>query len=425
MELRYPLILDGATGTELQKRGYKGNVCAEKWTLEHPEAIVEIQKNYILAGSEVVYTPTFGANAFQLANHGLKNQCYEMNCQLAELSKRAVRETAQELEKLGRPPCLIAGDLSPTGQFLYPMGTTHFDELIEAYRPQAKALANAGVDLFVVETMMTLSDARAAIFAIREVSDKTIMVSFSVAEDGRCVSGADILAALNIFQGMGAGAFGMNCSCGPKEMLTQIRRLGRYSYTALLAKSNAGMPAIVDGKTVYNCPPGEYTSYLPEMAENGVMIFGGCCGTDETHIEAIAKTAKALTMHPPKAVKQAFLPAASNLNAYFLEPGTRCEAFYPADRELSDILDEFDEDFDKENPRLFGIELSSDVTTGDEQLKVFEEICNIVRDPLCIKCDDPVLLEKALRLYQGRSLYEGNIPKETLEKLSRVYGLIY
>ncbi len=108
MELRYPLILDGATGTELQKRGFKGNMCAEAWTLEHPEAIVEIQKNYILAGSEVVYTPTFGANVFQLAGHGLSEQCYEMNRALAELSKQAVRETAEELKKQGRPPCLIA-----------------------------------------------------------------------------------------------------------------------------------------------------------------------------------------------------------------------------------------------------------------------------------------------------------------------------
>jgi 5-methyltetrahydrofolate--homocysteine methyltransferase len=432
MELRYPLILDGATGTELQKRGFKGNMCAEAWTLEHPEAIVEIQKNYILAGSEVVYTPTFGANVFQLAGHGLSEQCYEMNRALAELSKQAVRETAEELKKQGRPPCLIAGDLSPTGQFLYPMGTAHFDQLIDAYRPQARALEDAGVDLFVVETMMTLSDARAAIFAIREVSDKAIMVSFSVAEDGRCVSGADILAALNIFQGMGAGAFGMNCSCGPKEMLTQIRRLGSYSYTPLLAKSNAGMPQIVDGRTVYNCPPEEYTSYLKEMAENGVMIFGGCCGTDEAHVGAIARTAKALTMHPPKAVKQAFLPAASNLNAYFLEPGTRCEAFYPADAELSDVLDDFDEDFDKDSPRLFGIELFAEGENaggkaGSEaaQLAVFEEICNIVRDPLCIKCQDPDLLEKALRLYQGRALYEGSIPKDILDKLSRTYGLLY
>ena len=125
MELKYPLILDGATGTELQKCGYTNDVCAEAWTLEHPDAIVEIQKNYILAGTQMVYTPTFGANWFQLKNHGLQDRCYEMNRQLAALSARAVAETAEELKKQGRQPALIAGDISPTGQFLYPLGTAH------------------------------------------------------------------------------------------------------------------------------------------------------------------------------------------------------------------------------------------------------------------------------------------------------------
>ncbi len=427
MELKYPLILDGATGTELQKRGYTNDVCAEAWTLEHPDAIVEIQKNYILAGTQMVYTPTFGANWFQLKNHGLQDRCYEMNRQLAALSARAAAETAEELKKQGRQPALIAGDISPTGQFLYPLGTAHFEDLVEAYRPQVRALEDSGVDMFVVETMMTAADARAAIFAIREISDKTIMVSFSVSEDGRCVSGADILALLNVFQGMGVGAFGMNCSCGPKEMLTQIKRLGNYSWTPLVAKANAGLPQIVAGKTVYNCPPEEYVSYLPEMAENGVMIFGGCCGTDEHHIEAIARTANALAMHPPKAEKKLYLPAASNLFAFYLDPGTRCSRFYPADGDLQEVFDDFDEDFDQDVPRLFGIELKDgpDAPAEEDQLRFFEDVCNVVRDPLCIRCSSPALLDKALRLYQGRALYEGDIDREILEKFSRTYGLIY
>ena len=157
MELSFPLILDGATGTELQKRGFTGGGCAEAWTLEHPEAIREIQRGYVDAGSRVLYSPTFGANSTKLEAHGVFNRVEDFNLRLASLS----RETAD-----GR--AWVAGDIAPTGLFLYPLGDTRFDELLEIYTEQAAALEKAGVDLFVIETMMTLSDARAAVDVYRE-----------------------------------------------------------------------------------------------------------------------------------------------------------------------------------------------------------------------------------------------------------------
>ena len=276
MELRFPLILDGATGTELQKRGYTGDVSAEQWTLSHPEAIRDIQRDYVAAGSQVLYTPTFGGNAVKLAEHGVTGQTADYNRRLAALSREASGGRA-----------LLAGDLAPTGLFLSPLGSASFDDLVDAYAQQVSGLEEAGVDLYVIETMMTLSDARAAVLAVRAVTDKPIFVTFTCDRNGRSISGTDITAALTVLQGMGIDAFGLNCSAGPEQMLPQLRRLREYARIPLIAKPNAGMPTIVDGRTVYDCPPEQFVSLVPDMLACGVMIFGGCCGTTPAHIAAL------------------------------------------------------------------------------------------------------------------------------------------
>ena len=238
MEIRFPLILDGATGTELQKRGYGGDVSAEQWTLEHPDVIVDIQRGYVAAGSQVLYTPTFGANRQKLEERSIFNQTADYNRRLAALSREAAGGKAW-----------IAGDLAPTGLFLAPLGEASFEDLVDIYTEQAAGLEAAGVDLYVIETMMTLSDARAAVLAVRSVSDKPIFVSFTCDESGRSLSGTDVTAALTVLQGMGISAFGLNCSTGPEQMLVQLRRLREYARVPLIAKPNAGMPITVGGKT--------------------------------------------------------------------------------------------------------------------------------------------------------------------------------
>ena len=254
MEIRFPLILDGATGTELQKRGYGGDVSAEQWTLEHPDVIVDIQRGYVAAGSQVLYTPTFGANRQKLEERSIFNQTADYNRRLAALSREAAGGKAW-----------IAGDLAPTGLFLAPLGEASFEDLVDIYTEQAAGLEAAGVDLYVIETMMTLSDARAAVLAVRSVSDKPIFVSFTCDESGRSLSGTDVTAALTVLQGMGISAFGLNCSTGPEQMLVQLRRLREYARVPLIAKPNAGMPITVGGKTVYDCTPEEFTAFVQPM----------------------------------------------------------------------------------------------------------------------------------------------------------------
>ena len=233
MEIRFPLILDGATGTELQKRGYTGESCAEQWVLEHPETIREVQRGYLDAGSRVVYAPTFGANRQKLEERGIMNRTAEYNRRLAALSQEAAAGRAW-----------VAGDIAPTGLFLSPLGEASFEELVDIYTEQAAGLEEAGVDLYAIETMMTLSDARAAVLAVRSVSDKPIFVSFTCDPTGRTLTGTDVAAALTVLQGMGVSAFGLNCSAGPAQMLPLLQRL--RDLTLLQAVPEAGERGLVD-----------------------------------------------------------------------------------------------------------------------------------------------------------------------------------
>lgn len=405
MELRFPLILDGAMGTELQKRGFDGGDCAERWTLEHPEALLEIQRGYVAAGSQVLYAPTFGANRVKLEAHGIFNRVAEYNKRLVALSKQAADGRA-----------LVAGDLSPTGLFLYPLGDARFEELVDVYVEQAKALEEAGVDLFVIETMMNVAECRAALLAVKRVSEKPVFVTVTCDERGRMLSGTDAAAALQILQGMGVDAFGLNCSTGPREMLPTLRRLRKISRVPLIAKPNAGMPEITDTGAVYSCTAADFTACLEDFAAAGVMIFGGCCGTTAEHVRAEAKKAGILRMNPPAPEENGLLPCATEKELFFLDPVTAAGAALPCDGELEDRL----EDAMGEDAPLITVEISAEA-----ELDNFADAQFLITKPLCIRCEDAALLELALRLYQGRALYDGPLGEEALKPLAKKYGVIY
>ena len=406
MELYYPLILDGATGTELQKRGYDGSIAAEEWVLSHPEAIHGLHQAYIEAGSDIVYAPTFGANPVKLEEHGIYNQTAEMNRRLVETDREGTG---------GK--CLIAGDLSPMGKFLVPLGDLGFEEMVDFYREQVKGLEEGGVDLYVIETIMTVPEARAALLAVREASDKPVLVSFTSDENGRTMTGTDVQAALVILQEMGIDAFGLNCSTGPKEMLVQLRRLRDYAKVPLAAKPNAGLPVVEDGKTVYKLTAEELAGFVPSFAETGVMIFGGCCGTDPSHIRAISKALHGVPMVKPQPAERlrGRIVAATEKDVFELDPEIRVSRVLDCDRDLEDRIDEAMED---PSP-VVAIRIGSAA-----DLDEFAVCQYAIRKPLCLVCEDAKLLERALRLYQGRAIYAGDLPDDALLPLARKYGLI-
>lgn len=405
MEMRFPLILDGATGTQLQKRGYQGDVSAEQWVLDHPDSIQDIQRRYVQAGSRVVYAPTFGANRQKLEERGIFNQTAEYNRRLTALSQQAVEGRAW-----------VAGDISPTGLFLSPLGEASFEELVDIYAEQAAGLEQAGVDLFVVETMMTLADARAAVLAIRSVSDRPIFVTFTCDESGRCLSGTDVAAALVVLQGMGVSAFGLNCSTGPEQMLKQLRRLRDYARVPLIAKPNAGMPVTVDGKTTYDCTPEEFVRWVPDMLQAGTAIFGGCCGTDEDYIAALAGALKNAKFVRPEPKYPDLLPAATEKDVCYLPVDAGHGPVVSGAEHMEDGLTDALED---------GFPMVAVAINSWEDVDALADCQYMISKPLCLVCDQADLLEAALRIYQGRALYEGGLSEEELKPLVGKYGVIY
>ena len=238
----FPLFLDGATGTNLMKAGLPVGVCPEAWILEHPDALLSLQSAFVKAGAQVIYAPTFSANRVKLCRFGLEKELASLNAKLVGLSKQAADGKA-----------LVAGNLSPTGLFCKPFGELEFTELVEIYKEQAAALYDAGVDLFVCETMMSLSEMRAATLAARDFG-KPVFVTMTVDEKGRSLSGGQPLACLYSLAALSASAFGLNCSCGPDKMLSIIKELSEHSPIPVIAKPNAGNPT-ADNPTEYDLSP--------------------------------------------------------------------------------------------------------------------------------------------------------------------------
>lgn len=402
MELSFPLILDGATGTQLQKRGYTGEDCAERWILEHPQAIVELQQAYIEAGSQIIYAPSFGANRVKLEQHGIFGRVEEYNRELVALSRKAAGGRAY-----------VAGDLAPTGELLYPLGRMSFGELFEVYSEQVQALEKAGADLYVIETMMSLAEARAALLAVKSHSKKPVLVTFTCDERGRTLNGSDICAVLQVIQGMGADAFGLNCSSGPETMLPLLERLRAVARVPLVCKPNAGLPEIVGGETVYDCPPQVFASHAREMAALGVSIFGGCCGTTEEHISALKEALEGISPAPPCPKYLDKLPAATEKELFFLDPAIEPPEPLACDEELEEALLESAE-----------LPMVTIAIERPEDLDIFADCQYMICCPLCISCADVGLLDQALALYQGRAIYDGPLGDKELLPLCRRYGLI-
>lgn len=411
--MKFPLILDGATGTMLQAAGMPSGVCTEQWVLEQPEILQNIQRAYAAAGSGAVYAPTFGANSIKLASYGIIGKTADMNRQLTAVSREAVGYDV-----------LVGGDMAPTGKLIPPMGDTSFEEMVEVYTEQARALEEAGVDFYGIETAMTLPEARAALLAVRSVSSKPVFVTFTVDEHGRTLTGTDGVAALTVMQAMGADAFGFNCSTGPDTMLKQLKRLTPHARVPLIAKPNAGLPEIIDGKTVYHCSPDEFTALVPELWESGVRVFGGCCGTTPEHIAALSKAvsaASAAVSASAVSAKESAIPAeialATEKDAFFfgkINAEDRVDIACGEDL-LDDLLDA--EDGDETFIRLS--------IGSEDDLETFAECQYAVKKPLILSAPTARLLESALRLYQGVALCEtGSIPGGELERLSKMYGCV-
>lgn len=269
-----PVLLDGATGSNLMASGMPRGVCTEAWILEHPSVLLALQRGYVEAGSQILYAPTFTANAVYLGQHGLADQLEEINRRLVALSRQAAGQA------------LVAGDMTTLGQPVGPEGCD--SHLYEVYTRQAKALVAAGVDLMVVETMLGCGETVAALEAISAVCDLPVVCTLTIEADGRTYFGDDAVETGQTLAALGAAAVGINCSCGPSSIAPTIRRLREAVEIPIVAKPNAGMPTIgPDGQTHYDLSPQEFARQMRSLRQTGATLLGGCCGTTPAHIRAL------------------------------------------------------------------------------------------------------------------------------------------
>lgn len=426
-----PVLLDGATGTNLQKAGMPVGVCPEQWILENSEVLIDLQKRYVEAGTDILFAPTFTASRIKLKEYGLEDHLEEMNRKLVTLSKEAAKGTN----------ALVAGDLTMTGEQLYPLGDLMFEDLVDVYKEQAKIIAEAGADLFVVETMMSLQECRAAVLAIREVCDLPVMVSLTYNEDGRTLYGTDPVTAVVVMQSLGADAVGMNCSTGPEAMLEPIAKMAEYAAIPLLAKPNAGMPELIDGQTVFNVEPEEFAEVGKKLVEEGAAIIGGCCGTTPEHIRALKEAVKGIPVKAPLQTKRRMLTSERKsveitLDGRFMVIGERINP--TGKKKLQAELKEGSLNLvrtmalEQEENGASILDINMGMNGIDEKemmLRTIYEVTSTVDCPLCIDSSHVDIIEAALRIYPGRALINSiSLEKEKFEKLlpiAKKYGAMF
>ena len=453
------LFLDGATGTNLQRAGMPAGVCPELWILEHPDVLIELQKSYIRAGSQIIYAPTFSGNSVKLKEYGVKESVKEINQRLVVLSKQAVEEASHR--------CLVAGDITMTGQPLAPMGEMDFEELVDIYKEQVTAIAESGADLIVVETMMSIQECRAAVLAVKEATDLPVFVTITLENSGRTLYGTDPVTALITMEALGVDAFGLNCSSGPDTMLPLIREMASYATVPLIAKPNAGLPRLENGRTVFDMPKDPFADGMKKLVEAGASVVGGCCGTDPSYIEAMRRRISERCRKNGRdtgagdtgmdieagivgrkagddsisgsrrrllSCERSFLEF--TLDGPFHIVGERINPTGKKKLQAELLAGSLDMacDMARDQVRQGASILDINVGMGgiDEQammLRVIEEAGPVAGIPLCIDSSNPEVIAAALRRYPGRALVNSvSCEKVKIEKLLpivRKYGAMF
>lgn len=424
------IVLDGATGTNLMAAGMPIGVCPEAWVMEHQDVLYDLQSAYVKAGTNIVYAPTFTGNRIKLEEYGLEDRIEEINTELVRLSKRAVNGKA-----------LVAGDMTMTGKQLFPLGDLMFEELVDVYKEQASILDHAGADLFVVETMMSLQECRAAVIAIKEVSDLPIMVTLSYNEDGRTLFGTPPETAVVVLQSLGVDAIGINCSTGPMEMVELVEKMAQYSTVPILAKPNAGLPELEDDKTVYKMTPQEFADAAVALVNAGASIVGGCCGTTPEHIKALSDAVRELPIRKPLERHRRILASERknveiDLDGGFIVVGERINPTgkKKLQAELKegklDLVRQMAMEQEENGAKILDINMGMNGIDEKEMMKsVIYEVSSTVDCPLCIDSSHVDVIEEALKIYPGRALINSiSLESEKIEKLLPVaakYGAMF
>lgn len=418
------VLLDGAFGTELQKKGMPLGICPEKWVLENSEILIKLQQDYVSAGADIIYSCTFGLNYFKLKEFGLENEVYDLNKKLVALSKKAAGEKA-----------LVAGDISSTGKFVKPFGEIEFEDMVNIFKSQVKGLLDGGVDLFVIETIMDLQEARAALIAVKETCDLPVMVSMTFTDNGLTLTGTDPVSALITLQSLGADAVGANCSTGPDDMAAVIATMKPYAKVPILAKPNAGIPKLINGKTIFSMNAENFVAYIPALIKAGVNLVGGCCGTNPDYIKLINKKIKNKIPLLPKITGISAICSSKKTQFISSEKGILVigERINPTGKKTlqeelkNKVFTEvraYAKEQETKGAKALDVNVGmSGINETEIMLKAMDVIQHSTKLPLCIDSANIETLEAALRVYPGRALINSiSAEKHKLEKLLPIVG---
>lgn len=404
------IYLDGAMGTNLQKKGLPQGVCPEWWLTENEDVLYKLQKEYVDAGTDILYVPTFTGNRIKLAEYGLEDRLDYINKELTKVSRSVADSVSRDV--------YISGDISMTGVQLKPMGPMDFEELVDVYKEQARSLYEAGVDLITVETMMSLNETRAAVIAIKETCELPVFVTLTFNEDGRTLYGTDPETAAVVLSHLGVDALGANCSTGPKDMAEVIRAMADSCDIPIIAKPNAGIPRLDEsGATVYDNTPCNFAKEMKLLTDAGASIIGGCCGTDADYIRETVKMGYVPTARDSSKLCDKYVLTSERktlrfgLDDPFMVIGERIN---PTGKKalqedlrngITDKITEMAEEQEENGASILDVNLGmGGIDEKAMMIRVIDELQGVTNLPLCIDSSHVDVIEAALRRYPGRAL---------------------
>lgn len=418
------LFFDGGMGTMLQKKGLKAGELPEVWNLEHPEEVIEIHRSYIEAGSNIILTNTFGANALKF--HDGTYSLEEITKAAVAHGKEAVRRSAVN-EKV-----YVALDVGPTGKLLKPMGDLDFETAYEAFKEVMMYGAEAGADLIHIETMSDTYEIKAAVLAAKENTNLPVFVTAVFDERKKLLTGADVPAFVSLLEGLRVDALGINCGMGPEQMLPILEELQRYASIPVIVKPNAGLPKQKDGITVYDVVPETFGEMMREIAENGAAVIGGCCGTTPEHIRMMVndcrnipyeiQTKKNLTMVSSYGKTVIFGEESKIIGERINPTGKKKFKQALVERDIDYILKE---GIRQEDQGAHILDVNVGLPDIDEAAMMKEAVTalqGVTSLPLQIDTVDAKAMETALRIYNGKAMVNSVSGKQ--ESMDAVFPLI-
>ena len=419
---RNNVCLDGGMGTLLQNQGLKPGEKPEVWNITHPDIIIDIHRQYFDAGSNVVCTNTFGANLLKFNKDEL-----EAIIKAAIENAKIARDTSKSQKNK-----YIALDIGPSGKMLKPLGDLDFEEAVSIFAQTVKFGVKYGVDLILVETMNDSYETKAALLAVKENCDLPVIVTNAYSEDGKLMTGASPFAMVALLEGMGVDALGANCSLGPKQLTGVAKELIKYSSVPVVLKPNAGLPKLIDGKTVFDVGVKEFAKDVAALVKDGLRVFGGCCGTTPDFIKELVLETNDLPVIPVTDKNHTVVSSYSHAVTFDDVPILIGERINPTGKKLfKQALLNNDMDYilaEGIKQQEKGVDIL-DVNVGIpeiDEVKMLEntvlELQSVTDLPLQIDTSNIDAMEIALRKYNGKAMVNSVNGKE--ESMKAIFPLV-